>query len=171
MHRGSGKTTWVKKQLKGDTDRYVSRDEIRFSLLQDGDEYFAHETEVFKMFVDKIVQNLNDVNSYRIFADASHLNYQSRIKLLNALKEREVDFNAVDINYIWMFTTLETCIARNALRTGRANVPESIIKEMYSRQSEPEINEGVKRVYIVNEHRKCIDIKFIDAKDSNNFEY
>ena len=42
---GSGKSTWAKKHLP-DT-YYVSRDEVRFSLLQDGEDYFSHEKEVF----------------------------------------------------------------------------------------------------------------------------
>ena len=170
MLRGSGKTTWAKNQLRKKSDIHISRDEIRFSLLQKGEDYFAHEQEVFDTFVNHITSALLDTESYRIFADASHLNYKSRMKLINALKGR-VNFNNIDINYIWMYMTLETCLKRNANRKGRAFVPESIIKKMYQSQQEPEIDEPVKRVYIVNEHRQCIDIKFMDAKDANNFEF
>ena len=42
---GSGKSTWVKKQLRNDIDAYVSRDEIRFSMLQEGDAYFKYEKD------------------------------------------------------------------------------------------------------------------------------
>lgn len=46
---GSGKSTWAKANKK-EKDIYVSRDEVRFSLLQDGDEYFSKEKEVLKEF-------------------------------------------------------------------------------------------------------------------------
>ena len=169
---GSGKSTWVKRQLKMDIDAYVSRDEIRFNLLQDGEDYFSHEKEVFNTFIDNIAMFLNEPNDiYRVFADASHLNYGSRMKLINGLKSRGVDFENVDINYIFMYTSLKTCLERNAKREGRARVPDRTIEEMYNSLSEPEHEEPVKRVYIVNEHRACIDIKFMDAKDTNNFEF
>lgn len=169
---GSGKTTWAKRQLRSDSDGYVSRDEIRFSLLEDGEDYFSHEGEVFDTFVDRIATYLKDNNGlYRVFADASHLNYKSRKKLLNALEAKGVDLDNIDINCIWMYTSLDTCLKRNAEREGRARVPEATIIEMFKSQREPEPDENVKRVYIVNEHRKCIDIKFIDAQDTNNFVY
>lgn len=169
---GSGKSTWVKKQLRNDIDAYVSRDEIRFSMLQDDDAYFAKEKEVFDTFAEQIAMYLNDDNDiYRVFADASHLNYGSRMKLLNTLKAKGVDLNLININYIYMFTSLETCLQRNALREGRARVPDKTIEEMYRSLREPEHDEPVKNVYIVNEHRQCIDIKFMNAKDTNNFEF
>lgn len=169
---GSGKSTWVKRQIKPDRDAYVSRDEIRFNMLQDGDAYFKYENEVFETFVENIAMFLNEPNDiYRVFADASHLNYGSRMKLINALKEKNVDFSRIDINYIYMFTSLETCLMRNKNREGRALVPDKTIEEMYRSLREPEPSEPVKTVYIVNEHRKCIDIKFMNAKDTNNFEF
>ena len=87
------------------------------------------------------------------------------------LKEKGVNLNLININYIYMFTSLETCLQRNALREGRARVPEKTIEEMYKSLREPEPDEPVKNVYIVNEHRQCIDIKFMNAKDTNNFEF
>lgn len=169
---GSGKSTWVKRQLRNDIDAYVSRDEIRFSLLQDEEDYFAREKEVFDIFTQRIADYINDDNDlYRIFADASHLNYGSRMKLLNTLKAKGVNLNQININYIYMFTSLATCLERNALREGRARVPDKTIEEMYKSLREPEASEPVKNVYIVNEHRKCIDIKFMNAKDTNNFEF
>ena len=45
---GCGKTTWAEQFMSDDEDvRYVSRDEIRFSLLKEGEDYFAHEREIF----------------------------------------------------------------------------------------------------------------------------
>ena len=44
---GSGKSTYAKNILK-DGDIYISRDEIRYSLLTEEDDYFAKENEVIK---------------------------------------------------------------------------------------------------------------------------
>ena len=42
---GCGKTTWahnfIKEQHETNDIRYVSRDEIRFSLIKEGEEYFS----------------------------------------------------------------------------------------------------------------------------------
>ena len=41
---GSGKSTWAKARCKNNPHAaYISRDEIRFSLLKDEEEYFAKE--------------------------------------------------------------------------------------------------------------------------------
>ena len=43
---GSGKSTWLIKQMKPKTDVCISRDNIRFGLLKEGEDYFAHENDV-----------------------------------------------------------------------------------------------------------------------------
>ena len=40
---GSGKTTWVKEQIAKRGGVHCSRDEVRFAMLKDGEDYFAHE--------------------------------------------------------------------------------------------------------------------------------
>ena len=47
---GSGKSTWIRKQIAENGGVHCSRDEIRFSLLKDGEDYFAHENEVVKLW-------------------------------------------------------------------------------------------------------------------------
>ena len=37
---GSGKTTWTSKYLRK-LDKYVSRDEVRFSMVAENEEYFS----------------------------------------------------------------------------------------------------------------------------------
>ena len=39
---GSGKSTWVQKHMNPETDKWVSRDAIRFSLLGEKDDYFRN---------------------------------------------------------------------------------------------------------------------------------
>ena len=74
-----GKSTWRDAFIAEHSDqdiRYVSRDEIRFSMLEEGEDYFAHEKEVFKKFVSTLAQTL--VDGFDVIADATHLNEFSR---------------------------------------------------------------------------------------------
>lgn len=166
---GSGKTTWIKKQLK-DNDAYISRDEIRFTFLQDNDKYFAKEKEVFSTFVSMIVRALNSKDKIRIFADATHLSVGSRKKLLDAIKLNCLLDN-IEVNVIWMRTLLETCIERNHNRSGRSLVPDETIKEMFASQSLPKSYEGFNKVYMINEVDKTINILLLNAIDDNNFKF
>ena len=52
---GSGKSTWAREHLT-DNDVYVSRDDIRFSFLKEGDDYFSKEDMVW----DTIVKSINE---------------------------------------------------------------------------------------------------------------
>lgn len=163
---GSGKSTWINRQLK-EGDLYISRDQIRFNLLEPGEEYFAKEGHVFDAFVLSIVSGLKG-NFNRVFADASHLNPPSRAKLLNRIK-KEYDLKDTMVSVIWMKTPLKTCIERNNLREGRANVPEETITSMWKSQVAPKAKEGINRCYIVNDEDKTINIVLLDSKDENNF--
>ena len=53
---GTGKSTWIKNNLskfEGEVE-VISRDEIRFSMVSEGEEYFSKEDEVFKEFINRI---------------------------------------------------------------------------------------------------------------------
>ena len=78
---GAGKSTWV-EQHKGE-GVVISRDKIRFSMLHETDEYFSKEPFVYQEFIKQITEAL-DTNGL-VFADATHLNGSSRIKLLRSL--------------------------------------------------------------------------------------
>ena len=54
---GSGKSHFCKNHK--DDAVHVSRDAIRFALLEDDDDYFAHEDEVYEIFWEKI--NIQDL--------------------------------------------------------------------------------------------------------------
>lgn len=165
---GSGKSTWLKKNAIKVDDIVVSRDAIRFAFLKDGEDYFAHENEVYNDFVNIICNALKDNNIRRVFADASHLNQKSRNKILNSIKSK-IDLTDIDINVIWLKTTLQTCIDRNSLRNGRANVPVGTIESMWKSQSMPKAIEGINKVYIVNEENNSLDIMMFDSRDENSF--
>lgn len=143
---GSGKSTWAKRHFKD--LGYVSRDEIRFHLLQPGDDYFAHEKEVYERFIANIKIGLMWGDT---IADATHLNLGSRRKLYESLS-KAIDF-PYEIYFVFMDTPLAVCLKRNEQREGRAKVPERSITEMFSKMSIPTVGEyeKVKGVWIVRE--------------------
>ena len=146
---GSGKSYWVRHHMT-DTDAYISRDQIRFLMLKEGEEYFSHENEVFEEFIAQI-QN-----------DATHLNKSSRNKLLYALGDaiEEVE----EINLIFLNTPLYTALARNHQRTGRKYVPEETIRSMFKGLKLPDGTEtNITSVYIIEEG-KPIERRFINGK-------
>ena len=121
----SGKSTFAQQFIKNNDTRYVSRDEIRFSMIKEDEEYFSHEKEVFRKFAGTIAQTL--VDGFDVIADATHLNRISRDKLIRAIDQYTTEYT---ITYIVLETSLETCMKRNALREGRARVPDSVMKSM-----------------------------------------
>ncbi len=110
---------------------YVSRDEIRFSMLDDNDAYFQNEKKVFDTFVLRITEGLFE--GHDVIADATHLNMSSRNKLIKALLALHAPWN--NIYLIIMNTPLETCIDRQSGRDGREKVPQSAIENMSKNQN------------------------------------
>ena len=136
---GSGKSTWVKKYLDK-FDKHISRDEIRFSMVAEDEEYFSKETEVFKEYCSQITENLN--KGYNVFADATHINKGSRKKLLDNISGFDNVFCIVIQN------PLETTLKRNENRSGtRGYVPKSVIRRMHYQFEFPTHKEGFKIIY------------------------
>ena len=121
---GSGKSTWANSDERQDI-AYVSRDNIRLSLLKDGEDYFSHEKEVFKQFVKEIAIRI--MAGRDCIADATHLNMFSRCKLMQALDAYTHDYKII---FVVFNVSADTCIERNKAREGRRNVPENIIRNM-----------------------------------------
>ena len=137
---GSGKSTWIRKNMgilfKESMCVYVSRDAIRYGMLNDSDEYFSHEKEVFNEMICQIADGLK--KGFNVFADASHLNHASRAKLINAINRYYTDY---DVRFVFFDTCLATCVKRNAQRTGRALVPESVVGQMFGNMTVPTVGE------------------------------
>ena len=132
---GSGKSTWAQEQvikLEG-KGIIISRDVIRFSMLGEDDAYFAHEDEVFNEFIRQAQEAINDQEHTSIFIDATHLNEKNRNKVLSRLWRMDKDV----VIGVYFDIPLEECLRRNALRTGRALVPETVIKNMYESLTKP----------------------------------
>lgn len=124
---GVGKSTWARKQVENcpyDCN-VVSRDEIRFSLVKEDEDYFSKEDLVFKTFLDEIGKSV--VEHTVTFADATHLNLKSRNKVLDTIKDIE-DIDIIPVNFM---LSLETCLTQNSQRTGRKRVPNTVIEKMW----------------------------------------
>ena len=132
---GSGKSTWARKQIEELDGKgiIISRDVIRFSMLGEDDAYFAHEDEVFNEFIRQVQEAINDQEHTSIFIDATHLNEKNRNKVLSRLWHMDKDV----VIGVYFDIPLEECLRRNALRTGRALVPETVIKNMYESLTKP----------------------------------
>lgn len=126
----SGKTSFIRKEEENLEEAHlatcvVSRDQIRKSLLQPGEDYFAREDEVFDEFVRQINEAMElciDV----VFVDATHINSKSRAKLLKRLKP---DPNTT-LTFEVMQTSAATCLTRNSKRKGFEKVPNTVIQNM-----------------------------------------
>lgn len=128
---GSGKSTFAKKRAKSLNLKYVSRDMIRFALSDEGEEYFAHEEEVYDVYINTIRKHL--INNETVIADATHLTRGSRRKLLNRLSD-------IECHTICAFMDVDPDIAklRNNKRTGIEKVPPKVLNNMISILQPPE---------------------------------
>lgn len=139
---GSGKTTWARNILNDAGELpiyYVSRDEIRFSLLENEDEYFAKENEVFSEWIHTLQSYLNKNEDCYIIADATHLNERSRNKTLDRLILNDTKILIAVAN-----PGIQECLRRNDLRKGRQRVPHSALRRMYATFEMPTMQEKYK---------------------------
>ena len=135
---GSGKTYFAKHNLMiGPGWRYISRDEIRFSLLKDGEKYFSHEKEVYNNFISKIRSALNEEGIFNVIADATHLNQNSRQKLLHNIKNIYKNFDNLNLIPVVIICDIPTAIKRNEKRSGYERVDSNVIKKMASQLTDP----------------------------------
>lgn len=153
---GCGKSTWVKKRMSENTSStdqkwtYVSRDEVRFSIIKEEDDYFSKEKQVFQEFVNRICANLSDAWTQNVIADATHLNEISRDKLINAIRRKRPNL-PLHITMVYFDIPLEVCKFRNRKREGRALVPDHVMDNMYRSLQFPQLREGLERIEIVRD--------------------
>lgn len=152
---GSGKSTWVRKMIVERGGIHCSRDEIRFSLLKDGEDYFAHEDEVIHTWTEKVRQAILSPDVPNVFIDATHLTEKSRAKVIDSLPTANYVLTTVFFDI-----PLETCLERNKKRTGRAYVPPQVIRNMYA-SFEKDTQYGLDKVYVREENENDIsNIRF-----------
>ena len=135
---GSGKSTWVRQRINIYGGYHISRDEIRFAILDErGGNYFDYENEVIRTFIARINKLLdNDEQDIDIYVDATHLTDNSRNQIMRQLHLKDIYKIAV-----WMKVPLDICLMRNNKRTGRAKVPSKTIADMYSRAHRPSLKD------------------------------
>ena len=116
----------MKKQLNNKGGFWASRDAVRFSMVREDEPYFEREDEVFNAWIAQICEALANPLVEDIYVDATHLNDRSREKTLSRLPKENIN----KITNVVFLVPIETCLERNALRTGRELVPESAIRNM-----------------------------------------
>ena len=141
---GAGKTTWIRENAKPGKSAHISRDEIRFSMVEEGEYYFSREDDVYFEFCKEVHDAFFCPWVEEVYADATHLTKKSRERLI---KEAYLDPEWIDIHVIVIKPTLETCLAQNLFREGRARVPESVIRNMYGSYQSP-LNDDIQYSYI-----------------------
>lgn len=145
---GSGKSTYASKTFNTSNDIIISRDKIRFSLLKDNDEYFSKEDEVYNKFINDINFYLSEKsNKKNIIVDQTNLNLCARYRLLHKLNLKNVN----NLIAIYFDIPLDVCIQRNNQRTGRALVPENVIRDMSKKLVVPDESEGFNSILIAKE--------------------
>ena len=145
---GSGKSTWAKKFFSTyylpHHYKIISRDNIRFALLDENDKYFDKERQVFIEYI-KQIQKAIDKGISKVVCDATHLNTSSREKLLDNLDLT----NIKSIKMICIMPSLDTCLNRNEKRDGLKYVPRSAIRRMYLGFVDPKEDEKYKELYSI----------------------
>ena len=148
---GSGKSTFCKKFIENnETIKWISRDEIRFSMLKPKDDYFSKEDEVYEEYIRQINNALED--GFDVIADASQVSYNSRKKLLRRIDKDNID----KLIAVYKKNDLTECIRRNDAREGRACVPHEVIRQMYGSLMLPGEMEGFNQLWIVIDEKNII---------------
>ena len=150
---GCGKSTWAKENAHPVDDVIISRDEVRFSIVKENEEYFSHEDEVFDSFISKIRWAM-DAEGKNVFIDATHISPRSRMNVLHKLNLVDVDIIPVVFK-----TSLATCLNRNGARSGRARVPDSVVANMHNSFKEPDYNEMFKYKKIIYVHEDGSEVE------------
>lgn len=155
---GCGKSTWAHNFLNNTEDdiRYVSRDEIRFSMLKEDDDYFAHETEVYRHFTGTLRETL--VDGFDVIADATHLTKASRKRLTQAIDTYYKDY---EIIYVVFHTTFDQCVLNDMGREGLAQVGIDVISGMFRSYVIPTLDEDPRAIQIID----------VGEGDPNNYSY
>lgn len=137
----SGKSTWIEAESRRLEEEHktvavISRDAVCFSMLKDGEDYFAHESEVFEEFVRQVNECM-ELGIDVVFVDATHISPGSRFKLLSRLISDPNTHLVFDV----MKTPVAECLNRNMNREGRTRVPDSAICKMAKGFKVPTISE------------------------------
>ena len=144
---GCGKSTWAKSQVEKNGGIWISRDAIRFNIIEArGGDYFDYEDEVFDLFIGTIQGEINNPIGTNIYVDATHLNKTARDRVLKRLNLDLLD----EINCVFFDMSAEVAIERNENRTGLAHVPRSVIRRMWHQHIRPGADEQFTHIITVD---------------------
>ena len=145
---GSGKSSWVQKRIAEFGGNWISRDLIRFSLVDEGEDYFSKEKEVLKEFYNSINTYLgHDIYHKDIYVDATHLTPRARKELF-----RNINYGqAAEIIGVSFEIPVDVALQRNSGRIGRSHVPDTVIKRMCNQFIPPKFEEGYTSIIHINE--------------------
>jgi predicted kinase len=145
---GCGKSTWAKSQVEKNGGIWISRDVIRFNIVEArGGDYFDYEGEVFNLFISAIQEEINNPIVTNIYVDATHLNKAARDRVLKRLNLDLLD----EVNCVFFDVSAEVAIERNENRTGLAYVPRSVIRRMWYQYEKPKANERFTHIITIDE--------------------
>ena len=148
---GCGKSTWAKSQVEKNGGIWISRDAIRFNIIEArGGDYFDYENEVFDLFISTIQGAINNPIGTNIYVDATHLNKKARD---NVLKRLNLDL-LNEVNCVYFDITAAVAIKRNEARTGLAHVPPTVIHNMAAAHTLPKEDEHFTHIIIINDKGK-----------------
>lgn len=136
---GSGKSTYL-KNVPDENKCIISRDAIRFAMLQEGEDYFAHEDAVLAEFHKQIKQAL-EAQKENIYVDATHLTPKARKYIFKIVEGYDCKVIALYFDIL-----LETALERNELRQGLAYVPSAVIRRMWNSIQRPTQEEGFTKI-------------------------
>ena len=149
---GSGKSTFLKNKINNNNSVIISRDKIRFSIVQPNEPYFSHEEEVLETLWEQINEALS--RNKNVFVDQTSLTPRARKYLLDHVQ----GYNQVHI--IWIDENLDTCLQRNKMRYGtRSYVPEESLRNMYNQFIAPSFDEGFTYIFRYNSKDNQITYK------------
>jgi len=140
---GCGKSTWSTKFIYENAGWVrVNRDDIRGQLYGESYKHTSSAekkvlTERNRQIEEALKANLN------VIVDETFCNINTSRKMEDFFKERNTPFEYKTFTDV----TLEQCIARDALRTGRAHVGERVIRIM---------NKNLKELLIMEAQNKVI---------------
>ena len=144
---GSGKSTFCEEYKRVHPYlKVISRDEIRFFLLKEGDNYFDKEDEVLEKFYSDIRKALED--GFDVIADATHITVKARAATLNAVKDVIKQHNIIT-KVFWKDIDLATALERNEAREGLAKVPRGVIRRMFYQMEGPSSTEGFDNIILI----------------------
>ena len=151
---GCGKSTYVRNHLTDDAI-WISRDNIRFSVIKEDEEYFSHEDEVFDIFINSINEALENDEINSIYVDATHLTKRARDKVVFRLNNKNIG----ELNCICFRLPRQLVLERNGQREGRALVPKTVVNNMFDSYIFPKKKtEKFDHVYVIDQYNEMEEI-------------